>query len=166
MPYVSSTFIVNTVSSFKRLKLNDKSSILWHKHLGHISKHRMERLIKDEILPDLDFLDFDTCVDCINGKLTTKIRNAKTDKCIELLWVIHTDVCGPFTPFAIGGHKYFFMFIDNYSRYGFFDPICEKFGSLEAFKAFKAKVELQQGKKMKVVHFGIGGKYYGRYDET
>ena len=38
--------------------------------------------------------------------------------------------------------------------------------SLNHFKAFKAKVELQQGKKIKVVHFDKGGEYYGRYDET
>ena len=35
-----------------------------------------------------------------------------------------------------------------------------------AFKAFKAKVELQQGKKIKVIHYDRGGEYYGRYDET
>ena len=35
----------------------------------------MERLIIDEILPNLDFLDFDTCVDCIMGKLTSKVKN-------------------------------------------------------------------------------------------
>ena len=57
-------------SSSKRLRLNEKSSTLWHKRLGHISRQRMEKLIKDEILSDLDFLDFDTCVDCIKGKLT------------------------------------------------------------------------------------------------
>ena len=37
---------------------------------------------------------------------------------------------------------------------------------MEAFKDFKAKVELQQGKKIKVVHSDKGGEYYGRYDET
>ena len=36
----------------------------------------MERLIKDEILPDLDFSDFNTCVDCIKGKLTAKVDDA------------------------------------------------------------------------------------------
>ena len=34
------------------------------------------------------------------------------------------------------------------------------------FKAFKDKVELQQRKKIKVVHSDKGGEYYGRYDET
>ena len=33
----------------------------------------MKRLIIDEILPNLDFSYFDTCVDCIKGKLTAKL---------------------------------------------------------------------------------------------
>ena len=36
----------------------------------------------------------------------------------------------------------------------------------EDFRAFKAKVELQQWKKIKVVHSDKGGEYYGRYNET
>ena len=54
------------------------------------------------------------------------------------------------------------MFIDDHSHYGLVELIHEKSDSLEAFKA---KVELQQGKKIKVVYFNIGGEYYGRYDE-
>ena len=98
--------------------------------------------------------------------MTTKVRNAKVDRCIELLRDIHIDLCGPFTPLAMGGHKYFIMFINNYSHYGFVELIHENSHSLEAFKAFKAKVDLQQGKNIKVVHFDRGGEYYGRYDET
>ena len=167
------TFIANTISSSKHLRLNEKSSTLWHKCLSHISRQRMERLVKDEILPDLDFSYFDTCVDYIKGKLTcvdyikgkltSKIRNAKIDRCIKLLRVIHTDICGPFTPLAMVGYKYFITFIDDYSRYGFVGLIREKSESLEAFKA---KVELQQGKRIKVVYSDKRGEYYGRYDET
>ena len=87
----------------------------------------MVRLIKDEILPDLDFSYFDTCVDCIKGKLIAKIRNAKTDRCTEFLGVINTYICGPFTPHGIGGHKYFIMFIDDHSCYGFAKLIPKKF---------------------------------------
>ena len=122
----------------------------------------MERLIKDDIFPDLDFLDFDTCVDCIKGKLTAKTRNAKVDICIEFLRVIHIDICGPFTLLAMGRHKNFITFIDDYSCYGFVELIREKSDSLEAFKA---KVELQQGQKIKVVHSDRGGEYYDIYEE-
>ena len=34
------------------------------------------------------------------------------------------------------------------------------------FKAFKAKVELQLGKPIKVVKFDRSDEYYGRYDKT
>ena len=118
-PSVSSTLTFNTVSSSKRLRLNEKSYILQHKHLGHISKQRMERLIKNEILLDLDFSYFDTCVDCINGKLIVKIRNVKADRCTKLLRVIHTDICGSFTSPTMGGPQIFHTFIDDYSCDGF-----------------------------------------------
>ena len=39
--------------------------------------------------------------------------------------------------------------------------ICEKPDSLEIFEAFKVKVELQKGKKIKVVHYDRGGEYNG-----
>ena len=114
---------------------------------------------------DLDFSDLDTYVDCIKGKLTARVRDAKVDRCIEFLRVIQTDISGSFTP-TMGVHKYFITFINDYSRYGFVEFIHDKCGSLEAFKAFKEKVELQQGKNIKVVHYDRGGEYYGKYDET
>ena len=52
----------------KRSLVNERSAFLWHKRLGHISRERIERLIKNEILPDLDFTDLNICVDCIKEK--------------------------------------------------------------------------------------------------
>ena len=37
---------------------------------------------------------------------------------------------------------------------------------LEAFKVFKAKVEKQCGKQVKIVRSDRGGEYYGRYTEN
>ena len=67
---------------------------------------------------------------------------------------------GSFTPLAIGGHKYFITFIDDHYHYGFVELIREKSDSFETFKYFKAKVELQQRKNIKVVHSDICGEYY------
>jgi hypothetical protein len=52
----------------KRKRDNETSSKLWHFHLGHISKGRMECLITEVILPKLDFFDLDQCIDYIKGK--------------------------------------------------------------------------------------------------
>ena len=52
----------------KRSLTNENSSNLWHKRLGHISRERLERLVKDGIYPNLDFTNLSVCVDCIKGK--------------------------------------------------------------------------------------------------
>ena len=43
----------------KRNLINESPAYLWHRCLGHISKERMERLVKDGILSNLDFTDLD-----------------------------------------------------------------------------------------------------------
>ncbi|KAF7802962.1 Retrovirus-related Pol polyprotein from transposon TNT 1-94 [Senna tora] len=53
---------VNTVVGHKQGRLDENSSTLWHRRLGHISRERLERLVKQGILHDLDFSDFDSCV--------------------------------------------------------------------------------------------------------
>ena len=54
--------------------MNENFSMLWHRRLGHISIKRIEKLVKDGILVCLDFTNFQTCVDCIKGKHTNKIK--------------------------------------------------------------------------------------------
>jgi hypothetical protein len=45
----------------KRFSKNETSLILWHSRLGHISRGRIECLIKEEIFHPLDFSNFDHC---------------------------------------------------------------------------------------------------------
>jgi len=157
---------VNSVIGHKRSRVDENSSMLWHRRLGHISRPRIERLIKEGILHDLDFSDFDTCVDCVKGKLTAKVRNTGANRSDNVLELIHTNICGPITPTSMGGYRYFITFIDDYSRFGWIDLLQEKSSSLDAFKSFKAAIELKTGKKIKCVRSDRGGEYYGRYDET
>jgi hypothetical protein len=75
--FSSSAPIVNVVVGSRRSRDMETSSMLWHKRLDYISKPRMEMLIKDGILVKLNFSDFDTCVDCVKGKLTSKTKRQK-----------------------------------------------------------------------------------------
>ena len=52
----------------KRCVMNEDSSMLWHRRLGHIFIQIIKRLLNDGVLSTLDFTDFDTCVECIKGK--------------------------------------------------------------------------------------------------
>nr|GEX98980.1 UBN2_2 domain-containing protein [Tanacetum cinerariifolium] len=57
---------------------------------------------------------------------------------------------------GIGGHKSFITFIDDYSRYIYLFLINEKSELLETFKTFKAEVENQLIRKIKVVRSDRG----------
>ena len=80
--------------------------------LGHISIERMKKLVNDRVLITLDFVDFETCVNCIKGKQTNKSkRGAK--RSTNLLEITYTDICCP--NMDANGQKYFITFIDDYS---------------------------------------------------
>ena len=104
---------------------NESFAYLWHKHLVHISKERLQRLVKNVILPNLEFTDFGLCVDCIKGKQTKHNKKGAT-RSNELLEIIHTDIWGPFDVPSFNGEKYFITFIDDFSRYGYVYFLKEK----------------------------------------
>ena len=62
----------------KRNVTNEESSLLWHRRLGHISIHRIKRLVNEGVLSALDFTNFDTCLDFIKGKQTNKSKKGET----------------------------------------------------------------------------------------
>ncbi|RVW62449.1 hypothetical protein CK203_060443 [Vitis vinifera] len=54
---------------------------------------------------------------------------------------------------------------DDFSRYMYLYILHNKNEVLDAFKVFKAEVEKQYGKQIKIVRSDRGGEYYGRYLE-
>ena len=140
--------------------MNEDSSILWHRRLGHISIERIKRLVNDEVLSTLDFTNFDTCINCIKDKQTNKSKKS-AKRSSTILEIIHSDICCP--DMDAHGQKYFITFIDDYSRY--IHLLYNKNEALDAFKIFKAEVEKQCGKQIKIMRIDRGGEYYGRYTE-
>lgn len=77
--FVETLLILHHNVETKHGLMDERSAYLWHKCLGHISKEQLQRLIKNEILHDLDFTDLDICVDCIKRKHTKyTIKKAAT----------------------------------------------------------------------------------------
>ena len=91
--------------------MNEDSSILWHRRLGHISIDRIKRLVNDKVLNTLDFADFDTCINCIKGKQTNKFKKG-AKRSTDVLEIIHSKICC--LDMDAHGPKYFISFIDNY----------------------------------------------------
>ena len=58
---------------------------------------------------------------------------------------------------SVDGYDSFITFTDDYSRYGYIYPIKEKSEALDKFKIFKAEVENQHDKRIKIVRSDRGG---------
>jgi hypothetical protein len=118
------------VSSFvnankKQKRTHDVSSKLWHYRLGHILKGRIETLVKNEILPPLEFSDLEQCIECIKGKYVKKIKK-DAKRSTKILEIIHTDICGPFPMKSVDGYDSFIIFTYDYSHFGYIYPIRER----------------------------------------
>ena len=124
----------------KKTKRTHDSSKLWHCRLGHISRGRIERIVKNEILPPLEFSDLEQCIDCIKGKYVKQIKKG-ANRSTSTLEIIHTDICGPFPVKSVDGYDSFITFTDDYSRYGYIYPIKKRNEALDKFKIFKGEVE-------------------------
>ena len=76
-----------------------------------------------------------------------------------MLELVHSNVCGPMSTQARVGYEYFITFTDDYSRFGSVYLMKRKSEAFEKFKKFKAKVENQLGKRIKVIRSDRGGEY-------
>ncbi|KAL5579736.1 hypothetical protein UlMin_012178 [Ulmus minor] len=93
--------------------VSEISTCLWHKRLGHISKERLERLVNNEILPELDFTDLSICIDFIKGKQTKHTKKGAT-RSTKLLEIIYIDICGPFDVSFFSGESILSLSLMNF----------------------------------------------------
>ena len=138
---------------------NDSTTYLWHCRLGHIGVKRMKKLHTDGLLESLDFESFETCEPCLMGKMTRTPFSGIIEWAIDLLEIIHTDVCGPMSVEAHGGYRYFLTFTDDLSRYGYIYLMKHKSETFEKVKEFQSEVENHHNKKIKFLRSDRGGEY-------
>ena len=102
-----------------------KSSMgwLWHRRLGHVGMKQLNRLVKHDLVRGLkDVFEKDKlCSSCQAGKQIGNTHPKKsmmsTSKVFELL---HMDLFGPTQYTSIGGNKYGFVIVDDFTSWAFF----------------------------------------------
>ncbi|GJW40341.1 retrotransposon protein, putative, ty1-copia subclass [Tanacetum coccineum] len=105
---------------------------------------------------------FDQCISCLSGKMKRNPFPHRTERAIDLLGLIHTDVCGPLRHVSRQGASYFITFMDDFSRYGYVCLLKHKHEVFKTFKVFKNEVENQLGKTIKALRLDRGGEYIGK----
>ena len=144
----------------KRQKISPvDDTYLWHLRLGHINLDRINRLVKNGSLSQLEIGTLPVCESCLEGKMTKRPFIRKGIRATQPLELIHSDVCGPMSVRARGGYEYYVTFIDDYSRYAYVYLMQRKSETFERFKEFRAEVENQLGKTIKSLRSDRGGEY-------
>ncbi|KAJ9557826.1 hypothetical protein OSB04_012440 [Centaurea solstitialis] len=143
----------------KRSKDIEDQTYLWHCRLGHINKKHVELLLKGGFLGNFDYKPFDNCESCLSGKMTKQPFNNENKRATDLLEIIHTDVCGPFSHVARGGYRYFITFTDDFSRYGYVYLMRHKSETFEKFKEYQNEVQNLLDKRIKFLRSDRGGEY-------
>jgi hypothetical protein len=100
-PIVNGLFLLNLKSNethihnieAKRFKVDsDNSSYLWHSRLGHIGIKHMKKLHSDGLLESLDFESFDTCKQCLMGKMTKTLFSGIMEE-QRTFWKSYIPMC-------------------------------------------------------------------------
>ena len=97
---------------------------------------------------------------CILGKHPEhKFKRASHERTSAPLELIHNDVAGPFPHMSMSQDKYALTFIDEFSKYCWVYFLKHKSEVFDLFKVFKALVENQSGRRLKILTSDNGGEY-------
>jgi hypothetical protein len=137
--------------------------MLWHQILGHIREKGLQKLHGKCMVEDISnfYLDFDISEHCVYGK-HNRLRFPSSATRVEgILYLVHSDVFGPMSVPSLGKYVYYVSFIDDLSRNTHIYFLMKKYEVFDRFKEFKALVENQIEKRIKVLLMDNGGEFYG-----
>jgi transposase InsO family protein len=110
-------------------------------------------------LPMGTLAQLDQCKGCTMGKYVNSTFHEKENHASVILERIHTNVCGPFLVASTTKHKYYVIFVDDFSRKCWIFFMLKKDQTFSNFCEFKALVEKESGKQVKALRSDNGGEY-------
>ena len=124
---------------------------------------KLNKLVKHDPVRGLKEVTFEKdkpCSACQAGKQVGNAHPTKsmmsTTKAFELL---HMDLFGPTTYISIGGNKYGFVIVDDYTRYIWVFFLYDKSDVFDLFKSFIKRVENEFETKIKKVRIDNGSEF-------
>jgi len=89
---------------------------LWHRRLGHLHHGALKILQQISTgLPKDTLAQTDQCKGCTLGKFVKAIFHEKASRATMILEGIHIDVCGSFSVASTTKHRYYVIFVDDFS---------------------------------------------------
>jgi hypothetical protein len=132
----------------------DESSMIWHERFGHLNFRHIQQLSKNKLvdgLPDIHFSK-GVCEGCVLEKHPQeKFYKGKSHQAFVPLYLIQSDLMGPFPHPSINKERFVLIFVDYFSRFTWIYFLKKKYEVFQHLKDFKALFETQSRKKIKVL---------------
>jgi transposase InsO family protein len=93
------------------------------------------------------------------GKNIKKAFPSSDNRAQGILDLVHSDVCSPMPSPSLIGCLYYVIFIDDYSRKCWIYFLKAKSDTFDKFKEYKAFIEKQTGKHIKILRIYNGGEF-------
>jgi transposase InsO family protein len=140
----------------------DSSAWKWHARYGHLNFRGPKCLAMEEMvagLPQIDHVD-QVCDSCLTGKWRCLLfpSEAKYHASFKLE-PVHGDLCGPVTPVTPARRRYFFLLVDDLSRFTRLVLLNTKDEATITFKTFQARVEAEAGGKLGMLRIDRGREF-------
>lgn len=133
---------------------------LWHRRFAHLHYETLPKVRKMvfgmlEIRVDHDGV----CQRCASGKHVKGPFSSSRSKTNGILRFIHSDLYGPVPVISLGCYLYYIIFVDDFSRKTWIFFLKNKDQAFDMFRVFKALVESQTKKKIKILRTVNGGEF-------
>ena len=92
-------------------------------------------------MSSLTYKSYPICESYLQEKMAKLPFVGHEERSVEILALVHTDVCGLFDVQARGQFFYFITFTDDFLRYGYVYLMRHKSEAFERFKEFRFEVE-------------------------
>ena len=93
------------------------------------------------------------------GKYVKSTFHEKENHALMILERIHIDVCGPFSVASIVEHRYYVIFVDDFSHKCWILFLQKKDQTFSKFCEFKSLVKKELGKQVNALRSNNGGEY-------
>eukprot|EP00253_Pinus_taeda_P031251 PITA_31251 len=153
------------LSSNTRERTDSRSSSsklceIWHRKIGHMYHRALSTLWEITTgVPDFNSNHLDVCKGCAMGKFVRSLFPNSDSRATMILDLIHIDVSGQMSHVSLSGYEYYVLFIDDHSRKTWIYFLKTKSEVVKRFQEFKALVETETGRKIKVLKSNNGGEY-------
>ena len=136
-------------------------TMLWHRLVGHIGEKGLRAMHRKGMVEALHDCSskFDFCEHCIYGKQNHVSFPRKDTRGKEIVELVHSDVFRLVSVSSLGGSRYYVSFINDFSRMTWIYFMKKKSDVFKRFLEFKALLENQTNRKIKVLSTDNGGYF-------